>query len=85
MTTPLPPSPFLSVALPTTDEPAAHYHPPADDVAGSPLPKYVLVDRDLLNSIFRHIQREAHRERLEQLPMFLRAPSREYLETMRQT
>jgi hypothetical protein len=35
---------------------------------------FVLVERSLLESVFLQIQAAAHRERLDALPAFLRAP-----------
>ncbi len=43
---------------------------------------FVLVERSLLESVFRQIQATAHRERLDALPAFLRAPRRDYLDAL---
>ncbi len=57
---------FESVALPTTDEPVAAWQPPADAVAGSPIPAgYVLVERELLGRVVKRLRQASERDREE--------------------
>ena len=46
---------------------------PAEQAPG-PSEAFVLVERSLLESVYRKIQAAAHRERLNALPAFLRSP-----------
>lgn len=75
------PNPFLSVAPPSTDEPVTAPLAPTNAVAGSPIPAgYVLVERELVGWLLKRSRMLAARE---QLPAFLSAPSRGYLEAVR--
>ena len=44
-------------------------------VAPGPSEAFVLVERSLVENIFRFVQAAAHRERLDALPAFLRSPA----------